>query len=54
MAEMKATSLREAEARMPTCHSFVHPGHIKALQKSAYRPITSFVKLTISRKTASS
>ena len=31
IAEIKATSLREAVARIPTCHSGVHPGQSKAL-----------------------
>jgi hypothetical protein len=31
IADMKATSLRDADARTPTCHSLVHPGQSKAL-----------------------
>ena len=31
IAEIKATSFRDAEARTPTCHSLDHPGESRAL-----------------------
>ena len=35
MPEMNATSLPDAVARTPTCHSFFQPGALRALWESA-------------------
>ena len=43
IAEIKATSLRDALARIPTCHSLVQPGHSRALGLSV---LDSFLGLS--------